>query len=188
MRRFYIAAVLALAAAGWLQGQERSKPRPPARGKAARPASMPRMAGGGTAIDRWNLMAPAERQRELRKLPPERRKQIQQRLEQYNKLPKAERDRLRERYEQFSSLTPAKQELVRRQMRRFGEVPAERRRVLSRELTRLRKASDEDRRARINSEEFRSRYTLQEQQLMQDISENLPIRPQLAEAAPSTAK
>jgi thioesterase domain-containing protein len=109
-------------------------------------------------------------------------------LEQYNRLPKEERDRLRERYEQFSHLTPARQDLVRRQMKRFAEMPAERRRVLSRELVRLRRASDEDRRARINSEEFRSRYTLQEQQMLQDLSENLTIRPQVAEASNFTGK
>lgn len=170
--------MLVLAAAGTLAAQ-----RPPARAKTARPRVTV-----NTPIDRWNLMTPSERQQELRKLPPERRKQIQQRLDDYNRLPREERDRLRERYQQFSHLTPVKQELVRRQMKRFSEVPVERRRILSRELLRLRKASDEDRRSRINSEEFRNRYTLQEQQMLQDLSENLTIRPQVAEASPFAGK
>jgi hypothetical protein len=178
MARFYMAAMLALAAAAALEAQRPAIPRAPVRGKVLRPR-----VPANTAIDRWYRMTPSERQNALAKLPPERQKQILERLEQYNRLPKDERDRLRERYEQFSHLTPAKQDLVRRQMKRFSEVPTERRRVLSRELVRLRKASDEDRRARINSEEFRSRYTLLEQQMLQDLSENLTIRPQVAEAS-----
>ncbi len=178
MARFYMAVMLALAGAAALDAQWPAGARPAPRGKVVRPRPP-----ANTAIDRWYQMTPIERQNALAKLAPERQKQILQRLEQYNRLPKDERDRLRERYEQFSHLTPAKQDLVRRQMKRFAEVPVERRRVLSRELVRLRKASDEDRRARINSEEFRSRYTLQEQQMLQDLSENLTIRPQVAEAS-----
>ena len=178
MARFYMAAMLALAAAATVQGQ-----RLPARGKVMRPR-----VPAHTPIDRWNQMTPSERQNALQKLTPERQKQIEERLKQYNSLPKEERDRLRERYDQFSHLTPVKQDLVRRQMKRFAEVPTERRRILSRELVRLRKASDEDRRSRINSEEFRSRYTLQEQQMLQDLSENLVIRPQVAEASNFTGK
>ena len=134
MARFYMAAMLALAAAAALEAQRPAAPRAPARGKAARPR-----VPANTPIDRWNQMTPSERENALRKLPPERQKQIQERLEQYNRLPKEERDRLRERYEQFSHLTPVKQDLVRRQMKRFAEVPTERRLVLSRELRRLRR-------------------------------------------------
>lgn len=139
------------------------RPRP---GNPAGPHRMP--------LDRWNQMSPEERQRELKKLPPERQKQIQERVDEFNHLPQEEQQRLRERYARFSQLSPERQDIVRRQIRRFNELDAERRRIVGQELTHLRGVPEADRRARINSEDFRTRFSLSEQQLIEDLSQILP--------------
>jgi hypothetical protein len=168
-------------------------PEPPAfaqreaggRGAAAKRADSARRRGParpraatGNAIDRWNRMSPAARRRALEKLPPERQRQIRERVERFNRLPADEQDRLRERYRNFSRLPGHKQILLRRQMRAFNQAPEERRTALTRELEALRGMPEADRDARIQSEEFRSKYSLPEQQMLQDLSENLPIPPQ----------
>src|SRR5271156_3738106 len=57
-----------------------------------------------TPVERWIRMSPAERQRALAKLPPERRQRIQERIRQYQQLSPEERQMLRQRYDRFSEL------------------------------------------------------------------------------------
>lgn len=127
-----------------------------------------------SAVDRWYEMSPQARERELKKLPPERQKQITERLEKLNSLPKEEKRKLWARYERFSHLTPPEQDLVRRQIRKFNDLPEDRHNLLNQEFNGLRGMNERDRRARINSEEFRSKYTLAEQQILQDLAQILP--------------
>jgi hypothetical protein len=127
-------------------------------------------------LDRWNKMSPEQRAKAMAKLSPERRLQMQDRLEKFNALPREEQDRLRRRYERFSHLSGEKQDVVRRQIQAFTRLPDARRPGISREFEQLRRMSSDDRRARMNSEEFRNRYTPREQQLLSDLSENLALR------------
>jgi hypothetical protein len=135
--------------------------------------SRPRGEGSRTPIDQWNQMSPEERDKAMQSLPPERQKQIRRKLATFNSLPAAEKEALREHYEAFSHLSPERQELVRKQMRRFGETPPERRKTLAREFQDLRNMSPADRQDRISSEEFRNRYSPEEREMLQDLSENL---------------
>ncbi|MFB3825504.1 MAG: DUF3106 domain-containing protein [Bryobacteraceae bacterium] len=145
-----------------LAAEQRKAPRRPPVPAAASP------------LDRWNQMSPAQRDRALAKLPPDRQKSMIQRLDEFNRLPEAEKNRLRQRYARFSQMPQEKQELLRRQMRSFNQVPPDRRRVLAREIQNLRRLSDDDRRARVASEDFRGRYSAEEQQMLQDLSEYYP--------------
>jgi hypothetical protein len=129
--------------------------------------------GGPNALDRWNRMSPEQRQRALEKLPPERRKQLEDRLERWNQLPKEQQERLRERYERFSSLPADKQQLVRQQYNRFRQLPPERQQELNREYAQLRDLPGPQRQERLNSDEFRSRFSPEDQQILRDLSENL---------------
>ena len=93
--------VLAFAAAAAVAGEPTVASGKPAGSQARNP------------IDRWNQMSPEERERELAKLPPERARQIRERIRRYNQLPPREKQALREGYRKFSQLPPEKQEIVR---------------------------------------------------------------------------
>jgi hypothetical protein len=149
-------------------------------------AGQPKAASGQSAvsqapavnpIDRWNQMSPEERERELAKLPPWRARIIRERIRRYNQLPPAEKQALRERYQRFSQLPPEQQALVRRRLQEFRQLPLARRPVVRREVELLRALPEAERRARLNSEEFRTRFSPQEQEIVRDITEIFPQPP-----------
>lgn len=144
------------------------------RGSAMSPARSASRSKPPSAVDQWFRMSPQARERALQKLPPERQKVITERLEKLNSLPTNEKQRLWARYERFSHLSPREQELVRRQIRKFNDLPEDRHSLLNEEFNNLRKMNEKNRQARINSEEFRSKYTLSEQQIVQDLAQILP--------------
>jgi len=126
--------------------------------------------GGASGLERFRKMGPAERKRLLESLPPERRKQIEERLERYEKMPPAQKELLERRYERFRALGPEKQESLRRAWRRFEEFPAERKAELRQEWVHLRALPKEERHARMNSGEFRERYSSEERQVLEEVS------------------
>jgi Protein of unknown function (DUF3106) len=124
-----------------------------------------------TPVDRFNRMPPEERQKALEKLPPERRKRLEEQLDQYNHLTPEQRRQERLRYQAFNQqFPPDKQNQARRLFRQFGELPAERQGPLRKEFESLRALPDAERRARINSDEFRSKYDSHEQRILRDLS------------------
>jgi hypothetical protein len=147
-------------------------PKPAAKVPPPRPAVRP--ADPGLAvIDRWLQLTPQQRERALAKLPPDRQRPIRERLDRWNKLTPQEKERLRMRYDQFSHLPPDRQALVRRQIQNFAKMPNDRRPFVSKELDSLRRLPDSDLRARVNSEEFRSRFSPREQEILRDLAENM---------------
>jgi hypothetical protein len=126
-----------------------------------------------TPIDRWNRMSPEERERELAKLPPERARLIRQRIRRYNQMNEQEKEGLRDRYEIFSQLPAEKQQIVRQRLGEFRQLPVARRPVVHGEVQHLRSLPDAQREARLNSDEFRSRFSPQEQQIIHDLTEYL---------------
>jgi len=126
------------------------------------------------SIDRWNRMSPAERERQLAKLPPDRARMIRQRILRYNQMNPEEQQALRERYQTFSQLPPDKQEIVRGRLREFRTLPGARRPVVHGEVEQLRLMPEAQRQARMNGDEFRNRYSPQEQQIIRDLSTYLP--------------
>lgn len=159
---FGLAILLSAAAAAPARGQQQPD-RPAAQ---AQPSA--------NAIDRWNRMSPEERERELAKLPPDRARLIRQRIWRYNHMPPEEKQALRQRYQTFSQLSPNEQQTVRERLGEFRQLPAARRPIVHREVQQLRLLPDAQRQARINSEEFRSRFSPQEQQIVRDLSTYLP--------------
>src|SRR5690349_15193242 len=103
MRRVIITAVAASLIAGVGAAQSR-----PARGEARGRLGPP----PGAAIERLNGMTPQQRQRALDRLPPDRRAQVEKRLERYNALPADVKERLREQYTEFQKLPSEKQQAI----------------------------------------------------------------------------
>jgi hypothetical protein len=126
------------------------------------------------SIDRWNRMSPEERERELAKLPPARARLIRQRIRRYNQMNPDEQQALRERYQTFSQLPPAKQQIIRERLREFRLLPVARLPIVHGEVEQLRLLPEVQRQAFLNSEEFRTKYSPKEQQIIRDLSTFLP--------------
>jgi len=124
-------------------------------------------------LDRLSEMEPAERKRMLDRLPAERRREAERRLKMYEKLTPAERQKLASGWGEFQTLRPEQRNQVRRLFLKFNDLPEDRRPLVRSELQQLRRLNDEDRRARINSDEFRNKYSQNEQLLLSELSKAL---------------
>ena len=161
-----------------------AQPRPekPPPNKAAQPKAKPNANGKAkqgertdakapAALERWNRMTPEERREALAKLPPERRRELQQKLQEFRNLPPEQKQQLGERYRAFSQLPPEQQNHARELFRQFNSLPEDRRPMVKQEYEQLRAMPESERNARMNSEAFRSRYSPAEQQMLHDLSQ-----------------
>jgi hypothetical protein len=172
MLRFFLMAGLAalLPAAGVFAQDRPAEPRSAKRAAKEKANAKEGLRQAPTPLERWSRMTPEERQRALAKLPPERRRELQQKLQQYRSLPPAERQQLREKYQAFSQLPPEQQNHARDLFRQFNSLPEDRRPIVRQEYEELRSMPESERAARVNSEAFRSRFTPGEQQMLQDLA------------------
>lgn len=129
---------------------------------------------GERAFDRLQEMTPEQRKKWLQSLPPERRQRIEKALQTVAKMPPAALNRMRSRLERLDELPPQKQGQVRRSLQQFNNLAPERKAQISEELQRMSAMPDDDRRAHMNSEEFRNRYSPMEQQMMSNLNEIAP--------------
>ncbi len=165
-----LVAALLLLGSPVLPAQEDSKPQE--TGKPAKPA--PRLANPTTIVQQLMRMTPEQRERALEKLPPFRQAQIREQLQRFDNLPREEQERRLRLGEIFANLPPEKQDLVRRQIQAFNQLPDDRRRQVSAAFQRLRRLPDAERRAVLVRDQFRSRFSATELQMIADLSENLP--------------
>ena len=80
--------------------------------------------------------------------------------------------RQRHRHHASAAALAAAQDGV--QGRQLQELPEERKALIRRELLQMAPMPDEQRREHMNSEEFRNRYSITEQQMMSNLSEVTP--------------
>jgi hypothetical protein len=126
-------------------------------------------------VQRMMAMSPEQRERILEKLPPQQQANIRQRLDTFDKLPPAEKARRLQLFQRFSSLPPEKQQILGRQLQAFSALPEDRRATLGKELLQLGRMPDSERQARLANDEFRSKFSAAELQMLSDISENYPF-------------
>jgi hypothetical protein len=138
------------------QGRQRGEGRPP------------RMRADPTVLDRLEEMTPEQRRQALEKLPPERRRRLQERLERYERLSPEERERLRQRYDRFRALAPERQQAARLLFERFRQLPDQRRIEVRRAVRRLSLLNPSLRRERMNQRQFRARFTPEERAIIAD--------------------
>jgi hypothetical protein len=80
------------------------------------------------AVERLLQMSPEDRERALSRLTPERRQQVEQRLDRLQQLSPDQRQRLQDVYPAFNSLRPARQQAVRQEIQELRQMrPALRR-------------------------------------------------------------
>jgi hypothetical protein len=156
-----------------LAAQSKGSPRPRANPPhAARPPG--RGGAGNPALERLSRMSPAERQKALANLPPERRAQVLKRLQSYQTLSPQARARANNQLQRLQSLPPKQQNQVRGSLQKFQNLPEDRKTALSGELDKLGAMSEDQRQTRMDSPEFKSQYSSSERQMIGDISKVLP--------------
>ena len=125
-------------------------------------------------LDRWRRLSADERQQMVDRLPPERREMFRRRMDLWENMKPAERKGVSDRFDRFRDLPPEQQTTARRAFRQFSQLPPERRHELRLEMNALRKLTEEERAARLNSEEFRALFDARERSLVQDLAASLP--------------
>jgi flagellar motor switch protein FliG len=131
---------------------------------------------GEQLLGRLSRMTPEEREQALAAFPPARRAQIEQRIRNFEKLPPAAQMRTLDRLERLNSLPPQRQNEVRRSMKELQQLPPERKAAIQQEMRRLTLMPNERRQVRMSSEDFRGRYSPEEQQTIGNLAEILPSR------------
>lgn len=131
---------------------------------------------GEQILGQLSRMTPEERERALAAFPPARRAQIEQRIRNFEKLPPAAQARTLDRLARLNSLPPQRQREVRQSMKELQELPPERKTAIQQEMRRLTNMPNERREVRMSSEDFRSRYSPEEQRMIGNLAEILPSR------------
>ena len=190
-----VGAILWLAMASSLVGQKgpKSKPAatPPPRAASARPNAPPKSAlqqgngipkaGGGRILNPGNpvlrmmAMPPERREQMLERLPPQQQVRLRQALDHFDKLPPAERSRQLGILNMYANLPPEKQAALTKQIQLFNHLPDDPIATLRPELVKLHRMSESERSDRIASEEFRSKFTPAEQQMLAEVSPYFPF-------------
>ncbi|MCU1260137.1 MAG: hypothetical protein JWO80_3022 [Bryobacterales bacterium] len=178
MRLARLTAVVILATTGTFaqrgaRGVARPAPKPKGGSGTGVSARTSRPAGD-QQIQKLEKMSPAERQKALEALPPDRRRNIESRLDRLQKMSPEERAQLQDRLERFKNLPPGQQKEVRQLAQQFRALPADRRPIVRRELDLLRKLPENERDARLNSPDFKQRFSGEEQKILRQSSTLLP--------------
>jgi len=126
------------------------------------------------ALERYNAMTPEQREKFLNRLPAERRKQFEENQRNLNGLSAEQRARLQNQYENFQQLPPEKQQAARKAFRQMNQMPIERRQAIRGEAARLNRMSESERQAFLSSEEFKTKYSPQEQKMIHELGNLIP--------------
>lgn len=195
-RAIQIAGLMVLEAISGLSDQGGGKPAkvappPPPRVGAGRPNAPPLKGGAGgvrktpngpklpnplaNPVQRLIAMPPEKRERVLEKLPAQQQIRMRQALENFDRRPEAEKARWLQYFQRFSSLPPERQQILTHQLTAFNSLSEERRTILATEFVQLSRMPDSERQARINSEEFKNKFSPTELQMLSDISRDFPF-------------
>lgn len=162
--------------------KEPPPPRPMGPGpNALKNGGLPRNGGGqrlgpplinpASPAARLFQASPEERERALEKFPPARQEAIRKNLEWFDRLPKAQQDVVVRRTERLAALSPEKQRAFQQQLQALNGLAQERRQAVVMALRRLQIMSDDERAKVLASEQFKSRFSPEEQKIIADLSE-----------------
>lgn len=178
-----VAGLLILAASIGLCDEKNSRPpkSPPASGAARSgdpgnpaPKAPGRVNNPLNPLQRFLNMTPDEQERVLEKAPPAQRQRLTEALERWKARPEAQKQFAYRQYQSLAKLPPEKQAILQRQMNAFNGLPADRIKPVRQELIRLLRMPPDQRPARFAAEEFTANYSPEEQQILKDLSTNLP--------------
>lgn len=159
-------------------GLPRVRPRGPGIGKLGAKKGLGARRGDAAAarnrFETFTRLSPEEQEKMLDALPAPRRAEMRRRLEVWKRMTPAERDTAIKSVEEFRSMPVERQRRVRELFAEFSKFPPRRRALMRREVALLRNLDPEERRARINADEFRGRFSPEEHRLLSDLADALP--------------
>lgn len=123
-------------------------------------------------LQKFSKMTPAERQQHLAKLPADRKEKLEAQLKKYESMTPAQKARL----DSFNQLSPAQRSEFRTSFQRLQDQPADRRRAMREELNQLYTLPSDARKNRLNSPEFRSRYSPEEREIISKMAPPIPAK------------
>jgi Protein of unknown function (DUF3106) len=160
-----------------------TKPPKPPKAPPAPKAHANTGPGGGPAapkratdqqIEKLANMSPAQRERALANVPPERRAKIEAGIAKWNKSTPQERAQAEARAEKLRSLPPEQQKRIRQLAQKISSLPPDRKMAVRQELARLRKMPEADREIRLNSPAVQKNFSPDEQQILRESPALLP--------------
>ena len=129
---------------------------------------------GANLVNRLYRMSPAERSRMFEKMPPERRKVLEARIEHLNQIGPEAREKLNREYALFQQLPPERQLAARQTMRQIAELSDTRRPMVRGAIRNLFKQPTEVQGRRMASKAFQERFNDDERKLIKDALNTLP--------------
>jgi len=147
-------------------------PRPNGGGGA--PAAGHRLNNPLNAGQRFLQMTPEEQERVMERANPQQQERMRAALERYNRLPPAARERLLRQYQVLKGLPVEQQALISHRFQEFNQLPEDRLWPVGQELIRLHRMPAEERSERLESQDFGGRYSPSERQILKDLALNLP--------------
>jgi len=154
----------------------------PARPPVVRPNGAVRNPGGGrnmgpgltnpaNPVARLYRASPEERERALEKLPAKMQEQFRTRLKWFDNLPPNQQRLVLNRTDRFAALPAERQTAIKEQFTALNKLPQERKTAIVRALRSLEVMPDEQRSRLLGSDDFKSRFSPEEQKIIADLSE-----------------
>lgn len=170
-----VALLLAVSAAVAADQKDAARPVLPRKGipkgMPKAPKMGPPLSNPGSQVARLYRASPEERERALEKLPPRMQDQFRQQLARFDAMPKAQQDVLIQRAERFAALSTEEKAAVERLMQSLRQLPEDRRRELGLAIRRMQPLSAEERQKLIDSDEFKGRFSADEQKIVVGLSQ-----------------
>ena len=163
------------------RGENRGQGNPPAF-RAGGGFHRPPGQHAGDWLRKYKDVPPAQQQKALesdpqfRNLPPDRQERLKQRLQRFNSLPPERQQRILNRMETWEHLTPEQQQKVRDAFGRFRSLPPDRQSMVRSAVRDLQQMNPEDRQRVLNSDKFKSMFTDNERETLNEMSQ-LPLAP-----------
>jgi len=110
----------------------------------------------------------------FQKLPPARQAELRERLRKFNSLPPDKRDRALQRMQYMASLPQEQRQKVRDANQKLQTLPQDRQVMVHRAVRRLRQMSPQERQQTLQSQEFKSKFSDQEQQILKELADINP--------------
>lgn len=163
--------------------QQSGAPEPPPQAEISRPHDeWPAHGHVGDWLRRYKDLPPDEQERALekdpafRRLPPMRQQQLRQRLQHFSSLSPDEQIRMLNRMETWEHLTREQKQQARQIFMEMRELPPGRRFLVRQAIRELRAMPPDVREREIDSDQYRSRFTDHEREMIRGIS-RLPLAP-----------
>jgi hypothetical protein len=112
---------------------------------------------------------PEQRERALEKIPSRLQDRMRKELQRFDSAPKDQQEIMIRRAEALAALPSEKQTAFIQQMQAMNRLDPDRNRAVRQALMRLQRVPDDQRQTMLGSEEFRSRFSAEELQIITDL-------------------